>query len=232
MTEDFEKRYGPPPWTIMNELLAELCLSYQFVEPPSAESEGTYTATLRDSGTGDKIRTDLLSSGEKVLLTVAATLCQGSHLGGSVQLPDILLLDEPDASLHPSVIRSLVSVCSNVLVGRLGIRVFLATHSPTTVALAPEESLFIMSRNGNPRMRRALNRDEALTALTAGLPTLSVNIEDRRTALVESEYDEAIRHRESGPGSFDLSLLSCTREAGTFRESRPTPRLEPFRVEG
>ncbi|MDQ6948924.1 MAG: ATP-binding protein [Actinomycetota bacterium] len=134
-----------------------------------------------------------LSSGEKTLMAVAMSLYTGSRLGEAIELPMVLLLDETDASLHPSMVQSLLSVTNNIFSKRYGVRVILTTHSPSTVALAPEESLYIMRRSGTPRLRRA-SRDDALKSLTVGIPTLSVRIENRRQVFVESEYDEVCYH--------------------------------------
>jgi len=72
-----------------------------------------------------------------------------------------------------------------------GLKVILTTHSPSTVALAPADSLFVMRRHGEPRLVHA-TRDEALSALTVGISVLTVSVEDRRQVFVESEYDQAV----------------------------------------
>lgn len=107
----------------------------------------------------------------------------------AVELPHVLLLDEPDASLHPSMVQSLLRVTHGLFHERYGVKVIMTTHSPSTVAMAPEESLYTIRRVGAPRLRRA-SRDEALNSLTVGISTLSVRIENRRQVFVESEYDE------------------------------------------
>src|SRR6185437_10189202 len=85
--------------------------------------------------------------------------------------------------------RNLLQVIEDVFLKRHGIKVILATHSPSTVALAPEESLYTISRTGDPRLKRT-SQDEALKHLMVGLPTLSIRDENRRQAFVESEHDE------------------------------------------
>ena len=89
----------------------------------------------------------------------------------------------------PVMVKSLLTVASDIFVARHGVKVILTTHSPTTVALAPEESLYVMSRDKTPRIRKA-DRDEAVAALAIGLSTLSVRHQNRRQVFVESEYDE------------------------------------------
>lgn len=188
--EHFFANYGPPPWKLLDETLALIGLQYEFVPPVGTEDSLSYIAQLKHLATGDCVTTDQLSSGEKTLLTVALTLFTGERLDRSIEMPTVLLLDEADASLHPLMIRSLVSVLVELFCHRYGVSVILTTHSPTTVALAPEESLYIMRRNENPRLVKA-SRDEALASLVVGLPTLSVSIDNRRQVFVESEDDES-----------------------------------------
>jgi ABC-type transport system involved in cytochrome c biogenesis ATPase subunit len=188
--EAFVRLYGPPPWKMLDETLAIIGLDYSFVPPKGLEESLPYEAELLHRQTGERIKANLLSAGEKTLLAIALSMYSGSRMGEAMELPLILLLDEADASLHPSMVRSLLQVAHDVFYKQYGVKVILTTHSPSTVALAPEESLFVMRRNGFPRLVKA-SRDEALSTLTVGLPTLSVRLEDRRQVFVESEYDEA-----------------------------------------
>ena len=97
--------------------------------------------------------------------------------------PEVLLLDEADSTLHPSMIRSLLRVLNDVSVQRYGVKVILTTHSPTTVALAPEEAICTMRRTPSPRLQRT-TRDHAVSALTVGISTLSVKLENKRQLLI------------------------------------------------
>ena len=111
-----------------------------------------------------------------------------SHPSEAIELPRVLLLDETDATLHPSMIKTLLHVLDDSFRQR-DVKVILATHAPTTVALAPEESIYTMRREGSPRIRH-VSRDEALSGLMAGLPTLSVSNEYRRVVFVEGLNDQ------------------------------------------
>lgn len=191
--QQFLERYGPPPWDLLNETLALVGLDYQFQAPQGHGENLTYEARLEHLQTGTTVTMAQLSSGEKTLMAVAMSFYAGSRLGEAVELPKVLLLDEADASLHPSMAHSLLRVADDIFAKRYGVKVLLTTHSPSTVALAPEESLYVMSRTGHPRLRPA-TRDEALRDLTVGVPTLSVRIENRRQVFTESEYDAACYH--------------------------------------
>lgn len=188
--DQFVANYGPAPWDLLDETLALIGLGYKFVPPEGVEDSLNYIARLEHLESGDRVLTDQLSSGEKTLLTVALTLFTGERLDRSIEMPKVLLLDEADASLHPMMIRSLLNVIVELFCDRYGVDVILTTHSPTTVALAPESALFVMRRNDSPRLIKA-TRDEALASLIVGLPTLSVSIDNRRQVFVESEDDES-----------------------------------------
>ena len=88
--------------------------------------------------------------------------------------PKILLLDEIDASLHPSMIQNLLDVIEKVFV-KNGIRIIFATHSPTTIALSPEESIYLMNKDEEKRIEKK-EKSAALSILTEGFATLEEGI--------------------------------------------------------
>ena len=63
----------------------------------------------------------------------------------------------------------------------------MTTHSPSTVGLCDEDSIFIMSQN--PTKIEKQTRSEAINYLTSGVPTLSSIIENRRYIFVEDTDD-------------------------------------------
>jgi ABC-type glutathione transport system ATPase component len=104
--------------------------------------------------------------------------------------PKLLLLDEIDAPLHPSMARTILDIIIKTLLGVYGIEVLATTHSPSTVALAPEDALYAM-REGQPGLTK-VTKDEALSILTVGVPTLSISYDGRRQVFVESPIDAQI----------------------------------------
>lgn len=191
--DDFRDRFGDPPWEVLNRTLDLIGLEYRFLGPSHDELALNYAARLERSD-GVLVSTDVLSSGEQVLVTIARSLFTGAWHTESVHLPKLLLLDEPDASLHPSMAQNLLRVIQEIIVKEFGVKVIMTTHSPSTVALADEESLFIMDRS-EPRLRPAASVDDALRTLTVGVPTLSVRIENRRQVFVEAKVDQDLYGR-------------------------------------
>lgn len=169
---------GPAPWELVNEILQAAGFPYR-VLAPAGKLLDVYRLELR-SDTGATIPPANLSSGEKSLLSVALWLYNSQHHN---RFPRLLLLDEPDANLHPSMARHFLAVLKDVLVEKHHVRVILTTHSPTTVALAPEASLFEMSRH-EPRIRKPVSKQASIGLLTSGFVTVSpatryVLVEDR-----------------------------------------------------
>lgn len=54
----------------------------------------------------------------------------------------ILLLDEPDAHMHPSLIKEFIDLLNSDDLSYLKLQVILSTHSPATVSLIPTENIF------------------------------------------------------------------------------------------
>lgn len=188
-SEQFRTRNGLPPWDQVNDLLVALDMKYRINRPVGHNPNLPYEPRLTRLNDGVEISVDDLSSGERTLMALVISLYTGSTLHpGSVVMPQLILLDEPDASLHPSMVRHLLRVVRDTFVNQHGVKVLLTTHSPTTVALAPAESLYVMRADALPRILK-VSRDRALASLLVGVPTLSVSNDNRRQIFVEAEVD-------------------------------------------
>ncbi|PAP78001.1 AAA family ATPase [Rubrivirga marina] len=155
---------GRPPWEIIDEVLESAGFPYKVVAPSSTSLYDPYTLTFEaPNGT---VTPSMLSSGERTLLGIVCALFAGGHGGG---LPRLLLLDEPDAHLHPSITERVLHSIRDRIVGEYGVRVILTTHSPSTVALSPDESVFVMKRC---RVERPADRWAAVSKLTTGIVTV------------------------------------------------------------
>lgn len=173
---------GPAPWSVLNEVLQVAEFPYEVVSPLDTPIAGVYELKLQSKLTGVQIPPGDLSSGEKMLFVLVLWLYNSQHHG---RFPKLLLLDEPDANLHPSMTRQFLNVVKEVLVDKYGVRVFMTTHSPSTVALAPEGSVFVMSRSA-PRIQKSRSVAETVGLLTAGLVVVS---HGSRFVLVEDKSD-------------------------------------------
>jgi energy-coupling factor transporter ATP-binding protein EcfA2 len=188
--EEFENEHGRPPWDILNEALDDARMHFTINSPDLNNARASYTPKLTKRGTEIEIPFSSLSSGERILMSLA--ICVYYYKDDRLQpiYPKLILLDEVDAPLHPSMCRDMLKIIQNTLVKKLGLHVIMTTHSPSTVALAPDDSIHIMTSDGD-RLRKA-TKAEALNLLTDGVPTLAINFEGRRQVLVESPSDAAI----------------------------------------
>ena len=214
----FVEKYGPPPWNFVNQILEECRLDFRVDAPPLHENT-SYEPKLQKLSIPVEMRFGDLSSGEKVLMSFALCLYNSQDGRQSKVFPKLLLLDEVDAPLHPSMTRSLLNTIQNVLVRDKNVAVILTTHSPSTVALAPEEAIYSMDPSG-PRLDK-VTKSAALSILTAEVPTLSVSFDGRRQIFVESRTDanlyDSLYQRYKGNLDSERSLVFI--EVGKREES-------------
>lgn len=182
--EEFIKRHGEAPWDFVNKIIKEAKLDYHINSPVNQDRDTPFELKLINEINDAEINFSDLSGGEKVLMSLALSLYNSNF---DMEFPQILLMDEPDAPLHPSMTKQFLQVLENVFVKGKNVRVILTTHSPSTVALAPEHSLFQMNKNA-PRISKT-TKDRAISILTSGVPSLSINYENRRQVFVESKND-------------------------------------------
>ncbi|WP_148716847.1 AAA family ATPase [Chitinolyticbacter meiyuanensis] len=185
----FIDRHGPSPWEVINDHLRDFGLGFRF-SPPHEYDRLPYTTALVDIATENTVPFSELSSGESLLVSLALCDYHLKYKKSEVTLPSVLLLDEIDAPLHPAMAKKVVLFLYEQLHIEHGLPIILTTHSPTTVALSPEDSIYVMKKEGE-RIFKA-TKDEALQLLLDGVPTLSVDYENRRQVFVEDESDVAI----------------------------------------
>lgn len=167
--DEFERVYGRKPWGVVNEILSSFdSLKYRVNSPEGLDIFGNYQLRLEHiEKPGLTVDFSNLSSGERVLMALVASVYKSSS---DQYFPDLLLLDEVDASLHPSMMKNMLGVIENVFL-KNDVKVILVSHSPTTLALAPEPSIFIMNRGG-PRRIEKRSKEEAMKILSEGFATI------------------------------------------------------------
>jgi predicted ATPase len=222
--DQFFEKHGEPPWDFVNRILEVCNLDFR-VEPPPLHEVSSYEPKLNKISKDVEMRFKDLSSGEKVLMSFALCLYNASDERQEKHFPKLLLLDEIDAPLHPSMVLSLLKTIQEVLVEGKGVSVILTTHSPSTVALAPEETLYEMNPSG-PVVEK-ITRSRSLSILTAGVPTLSVSFDGRRQVFVESKTDafiyeklyQAYKHRLDTERSLTFIEVGRTDSTGVEKNS-------------
>lgn len=179
-----EEYFGPPPWKALNKVLSSVFKGkFKFSEPVGKQPN--YKAQLLGADGKTPIPVSELSSGEKTLFYLALTIFNLQHRDGvKLITPGLILLDEPDAFLHPSMAMQLFDFLSEI-VEQFNTRIMLITHSPSTVALSPSESIIIVRGGG----LISVSKDEAIAELLDGVTQISINPHNRRQVYVESFYD-------------------------------------------
>lgn len=191
-SDEFVKAYGEKPWEIANRILDKIFKGkFQYSVPDENSESYTYVAVLIDQETKSEItpNNQYLSSGERTLLWLANTLFTSFYFNNSdlITKPKLLLLDEPDGSLHPQMIIQLFEVLE-IFNQNFNSSIVFTTHSPTTVALADEESVYVVKENNLAKV----DRDTAIAELLTGVTQISINPENRKQVFVESMYDANI----------------------------------------
>lgn len=167
--EEFIEIHGEKPWELINRILETFdTMQYRVNSPEGLSYFDSYQLKLIHIERENlEIQFDALSSGEKILMALVASIYKSRT---DKNFPDILLLDEVDASLHPAMMKNMLDVIQKIFV-KEGVNVILVSHSPTTIALAPEESIYVMNRSGQNRIEKKSKQD-ALSILTQGFATI------------------------------------------------------------
>ncbi len=183
----FVERFGPPPWELFDALLHKVFQGKYSLKVESGNIE--YAGFSAKLVAENDLMLDIsqLSTGEQVLLTIAVSLFRAQlpsasqHLGGK-----LLLLDEPDAYLHPKMVTQMYSAFE-MITQSCGAKIIFSTHSPTTAALAPRDSIILLQGD---RLTKISN-DAAVGALLDGVTQIAIDPENRRQVFVESHFDAA-----------------------------------------
>ena len=190
---EYRTKYRPP-WEILREILSTMrdaagddgLFDFDFSDPDDHllhmgnYEQFVFKSEMTNRTTGAQYELDSLSSGERILMA----LCLASfnrYLGR--RRPKLLLLDELDAVLHPSMVAALVKTLKSLFV-RQGTKVLTTSHSPMTVAALDEADIFRVARTGGEVHVSPATKSEAITELSEGLATVDVGL---RIAA----YDEA-----------------------------------------
>lgn len=178
--DEFEKVYGKKPWDIINEILQKFGnLEYKVNNPEGLERGHVFQLKLiniKDSNI--VVEFENLSSGEKIMMALVSSIYKSII---DKKFPKLLLLDEIDASLHPSMSRILLDVIESQFVKNDNMNVILVTHSPSTVAFALESSIYVMNKDNEDRIIKS-NKKEALNILTEGFASLTTDETDLKVS--------------------------------------------------
>ncbi|MGB5780224.1 MAG: AAA family ATPase [Allopontixanthobacter sediminis] len=125
------------------------------------------------------------SSGHKIVLLTLTRLAE------LVDEKTLVLIDEPEAHLHPPLVMAFVRALSDLLARRNGVAI-LATHSPVVVQEVPAHCVTLMFRTGEITVERPEIETfaENLGALTREIFRVEVT-ESGHHALIAEAVDES-----------------------------------------
>ena len=185
LIQQYEKKF-PPPWRVMRDVLTEMremagiytLFDFDFSDPADQElnmenSEFfAFTAEMKNRTIDAKYDLSNLSSGEKILMA----LCMVSfNQRVGMHTPKLLLLDEVDALLHPSMVKALAKTLKSLFVSK-GIPVLMTSHSPMTVATLDDEDVFRVSRTCGHVKISTVNKSDAIIELSEGVATADMGL--------------------------------------------------------
>lgn len=174
--DEFIELYGDSPLDRINKVLNEYdCNGYKLTSGnnpiPLGVDLNNINVQIGLINSKGQYQTNFehLSSGEKTLIALSLLIYKTKK---EKIIPRVLLLDEIDSSLHPSMINRILNVIENLFVKQNGLKVIMATHSPTTVALGPPNGVFIIDKFSENLVRKQ-DKEMAVQLLSEGFITLN-----------------------------------------------------------
>jgi predicted ATPase len=189
--QEIEENLGPCPWKMVNAILGIAGFRHRLTTPEEQTFDQPYLLQVMDEA-GQRIPVEDLSSGEKYLVGLSILLFNLRQQHRPISL---LLMDEPDAHLHPELTQGFLDAIRTVVVNEFGCTVIMATHRPDTLALCDTSELFEVHAM-SPRIRPVASRDNVVARLSANLLAVLPNLRSpNKTGLFEDLQLTRIRQQ-------------------------------------
>jgi hypothetical protein len=150
-----------------------------------------------------------LSSGEQIIIELI--IWSYDFNGKNNNFNKLLMLDEFDAHLNPSMAKMYIKIVEKILIGNFKMQVILTTHSPSTVAYAPDDSLFWME-NGKILFKEdeKLSKSDILEYLSDGMTIIDDDFFINTTKLMSANQKDCIIFMEEKSGKRHLeNAMQC-----------------------
>jgi len=137
-----------------------------------------------------------MSPGESLILLFELWRLHAEHLKKENQMRPfrtklrIVLLDEPDCFMHPSLIKEFFRLLTNNDLNYLKFQVIMTTHNPVSVSLVPIENIFEMKcdqQTGKAIVNKIKNRSELIRGIAEDLVFIK---EKFKIVFIEGELGE------------------------------------------
>jgi predicted ATPase len=158
----------------------------------------------------------LLSSGHKIVLLTVTKLVE------TVEEKSLVLLDEPEAHLHPPLLSAFVRALSDLLTNRNGMAI-VATHSPVVLQEVPRSCVLKLQRSGNvleagpPKIETFGENVGTLTDEIFGLEVTATGFHKMLAdvAAHAGSYEEALAEFHGQLGAEGRAILRAMIRSGT-----------------
>lgn len=159
-----------------------------------------------------------LSSGHKIVLLTIVRLVE------TVEERTLVLLDEPEAHLHPPLLAAFVRALSDLLVNRNGVAI-IATHSPVVLQEVPKNCVWKLRRHGTtllaerPEMETFGENVGTLTREVFGLEVTEAGFHQLLREAVREQGDYAAVE-EQFSGQLGMEARALVRALTTTQNNR------------
>ncbi|HAQ05618.1 TPA: hypothetical protein DCP13_02360 [Candidatus Azambacteria bacterium] len=183
-----------PPWKQLNNLFSELEFEYRFKDDYFVKNlqinEQPLLFQIKSDGMIDENESRKLadlSDGEKAIISLSFA----SLSGVKCENRKVLLLDEFDANFNPSLTEIFYKIIDQHFVSK-GILVVIATHSPTTISLAPDTASFyeVFKSNSSSSDRILPVQKDAYAELEIANKAFYTRIADQSARIAELEQEK------------------------------------------
>ena len=150
-----------------------------------------------------------LSSGHKIILLTITTLVE------KLQEKSLILMDEPEAHLHPPLLAAFIRSVSDLLIKTNGVAI-VSTHSPVILQEVPKSCVWKLRRSGDITASDRLSRESfgenvgVLTNDVFGLEVTNSGFYKMLSEIVENSdynYEQVVQHFNNQLGSEARSLV-------------------------
>ncbi|CAD0009470.1 ATP-dependent nuclease [Flavobacterium chungangense] len=150
-----------------------------------------------------------LSSGHKIILLTITTLVE------KLQEKSLLLMDEPEAHLHPPLLAAFIRSVSDLLIKTNGVAI-VSTHSPVILQEVPRSCVWKLRRSGDITVSDRLSRESfgenvgVLTNDVFGLEVTNSGFYKMLADIVEKNdynYDQVVHSFNNQLGSEARSIV-------------------------
>jgi predicted ATPase len=204
ISSEYEKIHDElAPWDIINNLFIKYNFDYRLKALEDVKNINDILFISEKSNI--EIPFNALSSGEQMI----AKMVMWSHNPHTAKRVKLMLLDEADAHLHPSLSKLYINILKDLT--SYGVNIIATTHSPSTVSASDDESVFVMNKE-SPRIEKQ-SKEDAIRILSDGqitfnhgLGLLELGVKSNKSTIIFTEGKTDVNHLKQALSKLKLDL--------------------------